>query len=255
MGHSSKKRRLTDDGTRARFIQGMPSAISMAGCITSANDIVPNSRSATRPASTMPGTRAGIKPGDRDHSLESAGFERQQFAGKHAPGAEILAPRPSSASCRLPRSTITLPSLVRIRIGSFAAETEVRELGYRGCEHRRQTAIDRVSAFMKDAHSGFSRVVATRRYGGSHAADGLANGTFPLYFALSQEEDGGAQEQDYRFAPHFRIIRGNGPTKVRSEEPHSLERLRGCAKKGRRHELRRSAGTAPVRYPTLRVSL
>ena len=111
---------------------------------------------------------------------------------------------------------------------SFSAETEVRELGYRGCEHRGQTAIDRVSAFMKDAHAGFSRVVATRRYSRSHAANGLANGTFTLYFALSQEEDGGAQEQDYRFAPHFRIIRGNAIYKgkvSRASHPGAPSRL------------------------------
>jgi hypothetical protein len=59
---------------------------------------------------------------------------------------------------------------------------------------------------MEDAHPGFRSVIAARCDGSSHASNRLPNRLFPFRIALSQEEDGGAEEKKYGFAPHSRII-------------------------------------------------
>ncbi len=55
---------------------GKPSASSMAGCTASAKDLVPNSRSVTSAASTMPGTSAERMPATGTQSFKPCGFGR-----------------------------------------------------------------------------------------------------------------------------------------------------------------------------------
>ena len=138
VGHGSRYfTLLTMALTRISSI-GKPSASSMAGCTTSAKDLVPYSRSVTSAASTMPGTSAGRMPATGT-----------QFFRPPASGGEVIS---SSAELVVAEELgggelghgadagdgVHLAVLGAHQDGGFAAESEVRKL-------RRRTAASMVA--------------------------------------------------------------------------------------------------------------
>ena len=103
---------------RAVRPSGIRRPVRWRAAIASANDFVPYSRSATSPASTIPGTSALRMPATGTHS-----FSPWLPAGPRSrPAAACDCGRnrrwPVSAWCPRRRWQCTLPSLVRIRIGA-----------------------------------------------------------------------------------------------------------------------------------------
>ena len=107
---------------------GKPSASSMAGWTASAKDFVPNSRSATSAASTMPGTSAGRIPATGTHSFSppaSGGVDHlirlQLVVAEEIRGGQ-LGHRAHA------RDGVHLAVTRAHQDGRFAAQPEMREL-------------------------------------------------------------------------------------------------------------------------------
>ncbi len=139
-----------------------PSASSIAGSITSLKDLVPKSRSATSPASTIPGTSAGMIPAtgmmpfNPPGSVSSTSPGLQRTLAKHIRRGELRHRADA-------RDRKYLAGLGADQNGSFAAHSEVRKFGDRRGEHRGHSRIHRVAAVVIDPHSGFGGVLAAGR--------------------------------------------------------------------------------------------
>ena len=157
---------------------GKPSASSMAGCATSANDFVPYSRSATSAASTMPGTSAGMRPATGTMPLSPFGSGRfDDFPGQQAAVAEELR-RGQLGHGADAGDGVHLAVARAHQDGRFAAESEVGELGDGGGQHGGDSRVHGVAALVVNAHAGFGGEAAARRHRSAHAARRVARRPF-----------------------------------------------------------------------------
>ena len=189
VGHRSKKRRLPAMVLARISSIAYPSASSMAGAIISLKDFDPKSRSATRPASTMPGTSAAIGP--------ATGIMPFNPPGSVSRISPILSGRVRNISAvadfgMVPTPAIAkiLPALVRIRMGASPSHSEMRKLGGGRGEHRGHAGIHRVAAFVIGAHAGLGRVFASGGDRVMRSANGLAHGAVPVAPRLRESQTG-----------------------------------------------------------------
>ena len=162
----------------------MPSASSIAGAMTSAKESVPNSSRATSPASTIPGTSAGIKP-----ATGMMPFSPPGSSASNSP-ASIRRERNSSADAIFgivptPGIANTFPSLVRIgwallRRNRNGRTRRRRRRTSRQGRHPQRFRLYEGCACRLRPHSRYLRLPRFQ------SADGLANGPFTLYIALGE---------------------------------------------------------------------
>ena len=133
-----------------------------------------------QPASTMPGTSAGINPATGIDALQSARIRRSKnFAGLQRVLAEEI------GGGQLGHGADAGDRVDLARLGAdqdrrFAAHSEMREFGDRSGEHGGDARVHRVAAVVVHAHAGFGGVLAARGHRSMHAANGLPHGPVGL---------------------------------------------------------------------------
>ena len=146
----------------------------MADAMISLNDFVPYSRSASNPASTMPGTSAGIKPATGNDSFQPARIHFENLERHQPPRAEHLSRRQLRHRAH-PGDRMDLAVLRANQNRRFAAQAEVRKFGHRSREHRGHAHVYRVAAAIILAHPGLGGVLASRGHRAVYAAHCLTH--------------------------------------------------------------------------------
>jgi hypothetical protein len=95
--------------------------------------------------------------------------------------------------------------------GCLATESEVRVLGDRGSEHRRDSRIDGIATPVEHAHGSFGGEIRSGCNGSPGPANGVSDGpfgalAFPLRGRKKSATDQGAEKDHCRLTPHLFIV-------------------------------------------------